>query len=212
MACKQEFTEVICVLVNLLSFVSWCILYSPLPSSSVFFAGSRTERSLSDATAQCAHLQDSNASLRRTQEAMHASVEAFTSGQQTIEMVDVPSTASGGTTAAGASAGAAGSGIGALLGRLRDEGDAARRECGELRRRAEAAEQRVAAVTKDCARHEAACADANAQLSAARSQLASLQREFDDQELSLGRLEQRLEQQLGAALVSSVSQRHGSDR
>jgi septal ring factor EnvC (AmiA/AmiB activator) len=143
---------------------------------------------------------------------MHASVEAFTSGQQTIEMVDVPSTASGGTTAAGASAGAAGSGIGALLGRLRDEGDAARRECGELRRRAEAAEQRVAAVTKDCARHEAACADANAQLSAARSQLASLQREFDDQELSLGRLEQRLEQQLGAALVSSVSQRHGSDR
>ncbi len=52
-------------------------------------------------------------------------------------------------------------------------------------------------MTKDCARHEAACADANAQLSAARSQLASLQREFDDQELSLGRLEQRLEQQLG---------------
>ena len=41
--------------------------------------------------------------------------------------------------------------------------------------------------------------------SLARAQLTALQREFDDQELSLGRLEQRLEQQLAAARTQTAA-------
>ena len=61
-----------------------------------------------------------------------ASVEAFTSGQQAPEVCDVPATVIG--SANGDSVAGGTDGIGTLLGRLRDEGGAARRECGELRR------------------------------------------------------------------------------
>jgi hypothetical protein len=123
-----------------------------------------------------------------SQAMMHQSVEAFM--QKSPEAVSTVDTSSG---------------IGSLLGRLRDEGEQARQECSDWKRKAETAETQVTppnafcsasfpihfiqirlilqlhAAQKAAAQFEQSLKETNNQVTSARSQLHALQRDYDDQ-------------------------------